>query len=352
LQPIALEEFVQAVKGVWFPVHAIGYNWLRSNRESAAAVAQRIKSLITSYKAKGYQCEKVILVTHSMGGLVARALVHPKIGKIAAEVLGVVHGVMPAIGAPAAYKRMRCGFDGSGAVVKVLGDDGPKVTAVLANSPGGLELLPSKAYGNGWLQISRNKEVLAALPKNGDPYEEIYKVKDKWYGLLQATWINPAEHEASSVARTIEYLEKARQFHEDINETYHRPSYAHYGADQSRLSWETVRWDISADNRGADWAQLRIIEDDCKGSLTAVDNRTQNRNETKRISIKLLSPMGAGDETVPLRSSEHQLQSKRFSGVLRQSGYEHQAIYSDLAALQCTLYSLVRIVQTMTWSKE
>jgi alpha-beta hydrolase superfamily lysophospholipase len=54
------------------------------------------------YTAQGFQCEKVIVVTHSMGGLVARALIHPKMGSLKDKVLGIVHGVMPAIGAGAA----------------------------------------------------------------------------------------------------------------------------------------------------------------------------------------------------------------------------------------------------------
>jgi hypothetical protein len=37
--------------------------------------------------------------------------------------------------------------------------------------------------------------------------------------------------------------------------------------------------------------------------------------------------------------------------VFRQTGYEHQNSYQDERALHSTLYSLVRIAQTMTWSK-
>lgn len=100
-----------AVRGCWFPVHAMGYNWLRSNRISGVDIARRINSLIDDYQKQGFRCEKVVLVTHSMGGLVARAAIHPKIGKINDKVLGVIHGVMPAVGAGAAYKRMRCGVE-------------------------------------------------------------------------------------------------------------------------------------------------------------------------------------------------------------------------------------------------
>jgi hypothetical protein len=73
-QPVlkALDEqtFLAAVKGVWFPIHAMGYNWLEGNRKSGVIVAERITALMKNYENQGFQCEKVILITHSMGGLV------------------------------------------------------------------------------------------------------------------------------------------------------------------------------------------------------------------------------------------------------------------------------------------
>jgi pimeloyl-ACP methyl ester carboxylesterase len=146
----------ETVKGCWFPVHAMGYNWLRGNEESGISVAKRITSLMKRYQDQGFQCEKVILITHSMGGLVARAVIHPDMGNLNDKVLGIVHGVMPATGAGTAYKRVRCGFEGSGISAKILGHIGSNVTPVLGNSQGGLELLPSQAYGNHWLQVKQN----------------------------------------------------------------------------------------------------------------------------------------------------------------------------------------------------
>ncbi|EEF26381.1 conserved hypothetical protein [Ricinus communis] len=111
LQKLDEKTMRETVAGCWFPVHAMGYNWLKGNMESGIVIADRIRRLIKKYQDDGYQCEKVILVTHSMGGLVARAVIHPKMGKLNDEVLGIVHGVMPAMGAGTAYKRVRCGFE-------------------------------------------------------------------------------------------------------------------------------------------------------------------------------------------------------------------------------------------------
>jgi len=227
------------VKGCWFPVHAMGYNWLHGNGRSGIALSTRITALIDKYKEQGFQCEKIILVTHSMGGLVARAIIHPKLGSLNDKVLGIVHGVMPAIGAGAAYKRMRCGFEGDGVSAKVLGHIGDRVTAVLGNSQGGLELLPSEAYGNHWLLVKQNGLTIKSLPERGDPYEEIYKVRGPWFGLLREDWINPAQLQTSGFKNTCDLLDRGKEFHRMIATTYHAQSYAHYGADMKRAAWKT-----------------------------------------------------------------------------------------------------------------
>lgn len=157
--------------------------------------------------------------------------------------MGVVHGVQPAVGAAAAYKRMRAGFEDPGLITlnknqaeasigaKISGNYGDEVTAVLANSPGGLQLLPSQAYGEGWLQIKHNGHVLARLPiKNpvtgkADPYEDIYMLRGKWCGLIaDEQWINPAGYSRKNgggdFQRTVEHLNVAREFHAQIEGVY------------------------------------------------------------------------------------------------------------------------------------
>lgn len=351
LQPLSESDCRKALAGCFFPVHAMGYNWLHSNGKSAVKVAARIRLLMEKYRAQGYECEKVIIITHSMGGLVARALVHPEIGGLAGEILGVVHGAMPAIGAPAAYKRMRCGFEETmgnmGIPPKVLGNYGHEVTAVMANSQGGLELLPSKAYGNHWLQIRRtDSTLLKSLPEHGDPYKEIYQLRGKWYGLLREEWINPAAHPGRGFTNTCNLLEEAKAFHERINSTYHACSYAHYSAEQNRPSWESVAWWVNRITRSVEWEALTIAWDDAQGHYDLQSHSGSPIDA--RVNVGKSS--GPGDETVPLRSAEHQLLSKKFKGIFRQSGYEHQASYKDPLVLRATMFSLVRIIQTMQWS--
>jgi len=355
LQPLTEDDLKQAVKGCWFPVHALGYNWLQSNEESGIKTAKRIAALIEKYnKEWGFECKQVILVTHSMGGLTARAVIHPKIGNLQSSVLGVVHGVMPAIGAGAAYKRMRCGFeDGPFSIVaKVLGNEGSEVTVVLGNAPGGLELLPSQAYGNQWLHIRCKNQPDIDLPRNGDPYEEIYKLRTEWYGLLREQWLNPARDEYAGYERTHRYLDTAKNFHNKIAGTYHPQSYAHYGADNKNRAWTHVVWQVDVRSTVPDVSALRIDFDSEQGQMGMKAEGASTRIGHKLaeiVPVQLQPAADPGDQTVPAHSADHQLRSGVFKGIFRQTGYEHQDSYKDKGALHSTLYSLVRIAQTMTW---
>lgn len=367
-QPLTEDEFKKAVVECIFPVYAFGYNWLRSNGESAKTVAQRISTMIQEWVDQKYECEKVIIVTHSMGGLVARGVIHPKYGNIKDKVIGIVHGVMPATGAGATYRRMRGGFENpEKAISKILGNYGDEVTAVLANSPGGLQLLPCKAYGNGWLKVATKDEILGSWPKDGDPYEEIYKLKGKWYSLFKEEWINPsglsAKERGGSFARTIEYLEQAKDFHNKIEETYHENSYAHYGVDPARPGWGNVVWEVSplsVENIGYD--SWNIETDNKQGSIMLTASTSSPLNKQSRgklpkvgnfsFGVRIMSPVEPGDQTVPIRSSDAQLRSGKFKAIFRQKGYEHQDSYKNPEAIASTLYSIVRIAQQAQWKSK
>lgn len=365
------DELKKVATGCWFAVYAFGYNWLQSNGDSANIIGNRINQAMDDLNQSGYECNQVIIVTHSMGGLVGRALVHPKHGNLQDKVLGIVHGVMPAIGAPAAYKRMRAGFEDPGMMenpmesigAKVAGNYGDEVTAVLANAPGALQLLPSESYGNGWLRVTHNGRDLEAWPKQGNPYGEIYKVSGKWYSLFLEEWINPSglapQEGGGTFQRTCDYLDQAMSFHRRIAQTFHPNSYAHYGADRERRSFGEVVWTI--DKNCADpigWQDWPIITDNRQGTVQLVrwDPIIPNKalypfvnGVPKPIHASILPPTTSGDQTVPAKSADHQLHSGMFKGVFRQTGYEHQSSYKDPRAIASTLYSIVRIAQKATW---
>ena len=98
---------------------------------------------------------------------------------------------------------------------------------------------------------------------------------------------------------------------------------------------------------------LRIVADDAKGQMTMIDptTATHGPNGAAPFTVKLLDAAEPGDQTVPLHSADAQFHSKKFKGIFRQIGYEHQSSYSDSAVIAATLYSLFQIASTMTWAK-
>lgn len=354
----------------WYPVHAFGYNWLKSNGEEAKSLAPKIEKLIKTYNDNGFDCPGVILVTHSMGGLLARALIHPDYGNIKDKVLGIVHGVMPTTGAAAAYKRMRAGFEGGMSPVaqitqSLLGDDGAKVTAVLANAQGALELLPAAAYGTQWLQVQdQSGKFLAKLPQ-GDAVSEIYTAgPGQWWRLINPDWIDPAEQakkpkeeggktkDQIGPEATMRRVMKAMDFANSVGNTFHERTYAHYGNDPKNLAWNEVSWrvvdgDAAAAGDPAGWTLVPgDAGDNGKGLLKV------RGTHGVELTLKLQPPTAAADGTVPVERSASKVKAKV---NFVQRGYEHQKSYQNTDASAATLYGIVRIANEFNpgwWDKK
>lgn len=250
-----------------FPVHCFGYNWTASNRLSGELLASYIEEVIKTYTDQQRNCQQVILVTHSMGGLVARAAC--KLSGVEAKVLATIHGVQPTNGSPAAYWRMKggferphdlpelepmqwlrnpakaCGFLMDKAVhgVKghitswVLGTDGEEVTALLGNMPGGLQLLPNSRYrdnrgSRGWLELVDATGKTVTLPV-ANPYEEIYRKQGVYYRLIKPEWLNPSSKEFTSAFKKspwnlyLTYLQEAEDFHDCLFDKNKAEIYSH-----------------------------------------------------------------------------------------------------------------------------
>lgn len=298
-----------------FPVFAEGYNWLQSNDQSAKIIATNMVEKIKAQVAKEFpkaKFHKFIIVTHSMGGLVARSLI--KQANVKADILGVVHGVMPASGAPTVYKRLATGWDGyntTGAyldiIVKyVFGASSKKLIPVLANSPGGLSLLPFTNFMTThesnpnvkikpWLRlVARNLNgdiITATLPK-ADPYAEIYSNTKSWWQMVDLQKLDPsgeimgaavekplgqptggnvglggvpetsakggnvgfgAEPSATNPAgsdpqlklanKLLSTIDNVQTFQSAIADSYHDNTYAHYGRDPKHLAFNEVVWE-------------------------------------------------------------------------------------------------------------
>lgn len=240
--PVSLtDEQLEILRKYKFPVHAMGYNWLDSNINSAERLKQRIESIIKYYTDKAYHCNKVILVTHSMGGLAARY--YSECNKGQKDIYGIVHGVMPASGAAAAYTRIKRGTEYAGddlieyavsyITAEILGKNAAEMTAVCGQAPGALELLPSDKYAGNWLKITdhRGKTINHPLSTE-DPYSDIYLNKQDWWRLIDKELLNPLvkgsdENSWDEFENLINCSVKV--FHEEISGKYHPNTYSFYG---------------------------------------------------------------------------------------------------------------------------
>lgn len=353
----------------WYPVHACGYNWLKSNAEAGKDLASYIDEVLGHYKKLGYTSEKVILVTHSMGGLTARAACHAKMGKADSKVLGIVHGVMPANGAGTAYKRQHAGFEGAGSVV--LGYTGPEVAAVFSNSPGALQLLPNKQYGAGWLRFEdKHRKLLHSLPKV-DPYAEIYRERDRWWRLMNLAWMGLSKSEARSntILKRLweEYennLDEAEGFHDDLGGYYHPQTYTHYGDDPKQVAWSNVIWRENGDWTWSPEHKLEIVKNGLLQAANALGNvmvraaqagqsqrQVWNRDGTIKTEqsswrAELAPATEPGDGTVPAVSGAAPQAKSICTAAM--SGFDHQGSYKNTGVQEFVLHNIAKLAQDAT----
>lgn len=356
------QELVHAARYT-FDVWCCGYNWLQSNRESGRHLKEYIdNTVLRSYREKDVLAEKVIIITHSMGGLVSRALTELHGSE---NVLGVVHGVQPATGAPAFYRNVRCGYEGIEQVV--LGRNSGEVTAVIAQAPGALELAPAFDYDDGrpWLYFRdrQGKDLLPPLPSAGNPYSEIYAAAE-WHGLVPAANTHyldlsrppsqPLKKEPRNALRSS--LKQVERFHHQVERRYFKKTLAHYGADGSRHSWQTLQWkgDVSSIGRSG-------ILDDGNGKYGAYISSGGIHALPVFVPVFALEPgpRNGGDGTVPESSGAapgragveasfcHGEMGNGLFNTVR--GYEHQGSYLDVRAEWATLFSVAKIAQAADW---
>lgn len=349
------DEFLR-LDDYYYPVWACGYNWMVSNDESAKRLLHRIDDVLAYYTNSQYFIPegRVILVSHSMGGLVTRRAAQQSPEKI----IGIVHGEQPVLGAPVVYRRFRAGTENDGFFdiigkmsAIVLGWDAADTTCVLAHSPGALELLPTKDYPKEWLKIQHGEEVLASLPK-ADPYSEIYatKVQDVWWGMIDETLIDPAglvEKGKSPFTAYDEALTKAKDFHDQLGLYFHPNTYAHFGADKKDNSFHTVRWQAVPRPE----SDLTKLIGQPAESLMKTNAETWTRRgecevlfQDSHRHFRLAGKDGGGDATVPEPSGAI-VEQKGLKATFRMQGFVHADSYNNAHVLDNTCYCIARIVQ-------
>jgi pimeloyl-ACP methyl ester carboxylesterase len=359
MKPLSEEELEKHARHV-YPVYAVGYNWLECCEKSSLRLERKIVEIIDDWKRLKRRCEQVILVTHSMGGLVARACAK----RIPDKIAGVIHGVMPALGAPVAYRRLACGTEAadfrSTLVAKILGETTRDTTPALATSIGALELLPNHLYPRPWLHVSvkrppahsrAQETVFDALhlpsEEQPDPYV-LYRDLKPWFRLVDPALADPAGKFAKKeggVERAIrQAITEAERFHKDCIGEYHHPNtYAFRGDDPGQRAFGRVRWvgrRVAGPNAvltTANVSEGRLVRHDRDaGRLVHIDGDCA-------VLFKPDVPDAPGDGTVPFQPDSTLTDRLRLAFVTR--GYDHQTACDNDDMLKLTLRLIVRIVQ-------
>lgn len=355
-----------------FPVYACGYNWLDDNANSAKRLGLRIDEIIARYRSERKKVEKVIIVTHSMGGLVARycseALGYRD------KIFGIIHGVMPAIGAAAVYRRLKSGTENPGEGIKdsiegwlgskALGEDAAEMTAVLSTAPGPLQLLPTPEYGNGWLIIKDGAQE-HSLPKQGDPYAEIYTVRGKWWSMCDDALINPLNEERNQNKRQAQVDEdwgaytkliaKVAARHATLANKYHPITHAFCGSSNDFRAYGTVKWSGNGGSwlrgdRRSDFLEARHLDSSELSTKRTVAATLEGNGwlKAEQQTYRISEPDEPGDGTVPRRSGV--APRSRCTAFLEvalghEPAYNHTKGAENLRACRFTLRAIVQIAQ-------
>jgi len=346
-----------------YPVYACGYNWIKSNEVSAKRLKTRIIEIILYWTERKFDCKQVIVVTHSMGGLVARACAK----QIPEKIAGIVHGVMPALGAPLAYRRIACGTEKSSpgkdmiALAKmekfadIAGDTPEKTTPTMATACGALELLPNHLYPKPWLLAAvknRDGSIENITPLHPSNIYDLYRDSTSWFRMINPELVDPAKRYSSAelmkkVLRSA--INQAEKFHTQILDTYYHPnSYAFYGADEDQLSFGTFRWlTESADTAQRPLSQLIVL---CRQSGTSTFNGGRNvvmpepfAGAGRMFHFFPGDQDALGDGTVSQQSGAGPQGKVR--RIFRTSGYDHQRSYADVHMLRLTHHLIACIAQ-------
>jgi pimeloyl-ACP methyl ester carboxylesterase len=353
-----------------YPIYACGYNWLQSCGESSKRLERRIGEIIQWWKKRNHECEKVILVTHSMGGLVARACAK----RVPDKILGVIHGVMPALGTPLAYRRLACGTEcdspvngkldnfKAGKFADIAGRRPEDTTPVLSVAPGALELLPNQRYPRPWLHASvvhapahgeRRETAIDCLhlPNESQPNPyDLYRDMDSWYRLINPDLADPAslyrDSKGGVVKKIREAINTAEIFHDWLGDYYHPTTFAYYGNDKGHPAYGQIRW-VAQESR----ADMKIPV--TAANIKAAKSVLQESNGVRQVKIEdrmtlsfSVEPQeSAGDDTVSQASGA--APNGKIKQLFATRGYRHQESYKHRDTILLTCYCIVKVVQEL-----
>ena len=242
------------------PVYAFGYDWRQKNENTAAELSRRVDEILRREQG----ANQVILVTHSMGGLVARHAC--KMGGLADRVLGAVYNAQPFHGAVAAYRRFFTGctkeyHDGVWPLPGILGNEGWKYAAQLSGIPAAMQLLPTHRYhaqtpATSPLPESTPQWLVTSAPVDLATVYSVYAGTSEPGILLPATRLPKKADSAIKkiwdskiVPELRDGISFAQAFHKDLQNEERPPVYVVYS--NGEVTDECVNWAAPHDRRYA-----------------------------------------------------------------------------------------------------
>jgi hypothetical protein len=213
------------------PVFAFGYDWRSSAAESGAVFSAFIGTTLSGFAGRA---KDVIVITHSMGGLVVRAGL-ASAGSLDAQIRGVIHGAQPSTGAVVLFRRFFTGstptLDGMGVqdqgLNQIMGGSPQEFAYNLSGASGPLQLLPNNDFAMhmpGWLGAAGVSVDLTDVFAAYANY--------KWPGLCGPTDLGQSQIGSDTeiggntvVNELVFNLGVAKDFHRNIASSWHRNTF-------------------------------------------------------------------------------------------------------------------------------
>lgn len=305
------------------PVYAVGYDWRGTNEKSAQRLNDRIEDIKEEEDA-----EQVVVITHSMGGLVSRSYIE-QYGE--SDIQAIVHITQPTYGAPILYRRFMAGGDpvldeGMSIVLRYSREETSKVLSVL---DGVLELLPTSDYPHSsWLWWGETLEHEEDFDKSIQNVYDIYREKTGKIGII------PPEYENENNINRKEFERKIRSavdFQKSISEIFHSKTYWICSVGKPTESYIKVSKMDAFDEIKSLSAEVfnkdmyYPFEDSIPNKYFKEIPRSKFRMDKTGIAVSSFHPNN-GDGTVPIESQQGYNAKHEYDdpeGVLEVEGVEH-----------------------------
>ena len=199
------------------------YDW---RKDINAIAATEVKDIYNKIKEE-QETDELIIITHSMGGLVAREFLRQN-PQAAQKIKAVIHGVQPVQGAVQFYAYFKCGarhfspwWDIPGTILgNILGASKKDFAALCSDIPGALELAPTvNSKEKQWLDWDEKLEQTYDIRAQK---QDIFSCYEDTSGILGFTDKNFNDKVNELIVKNIA---KAKAFHKKLELHCHDRTY-------------------------------------------------------------------------------------------------------------------------------